>query len=178
MAFLKTVRLPVKLSTIETLISGYVCGAVIGFMMFSVTSEVIGRFAFNHSFRGLPEIASLSMVGVVFLSLGFIQRNNQHITMDLLENKLSKRRIGLIVRCLILVLSAIVSVIACYVSSSHALVCYIRQYASMTIYWSYWPFAALVPIGLFLLTIRLGVQIRGCFKEHETKTIVRHSLIL
>lgn len=159
--FSKAIRsLGKSFSSVEEFAGYVVCGALIVFTMFWVTSEIIARFAFNYSFKGIVDFVILFIIAVAFLSLSIIQRGDAHVRMDLFDARLSKRRAGLTMQCLILVLAAITAIVLCYTTAKYALMSYNEQRGTLLIGYPYWPFAALIPIGLLFLTIRLGIQVK------------------
>jgi len=135
--------------------------------MFWVACEVVARYVFMYSFEALVDTVILFTIVVAFLSLSTVQQNNAHIRIDLLDNKLSKGRAGFIVQCLVVALSAMVVAVTCYITARYALATYVLQRVTIALYWPFWPFAALIPIGLFLLMIRLGIQLKGVLEKHS-----------
>jgi len=61
-----------------------VSSAVVGLMSLPVVLDVICRFFFSKSIPGIIDIEELAMVVVVFLALGFLQLEKEHIYIDLL----------------------------------------------------------------------------------------------
>lgn len=61
-----------------------ISSAVVGLMCLPVVLDVICRFFISKSIPGVIDIEELSMVVVVFLALGFLQLEKEHICIDLL----------------------------------------------------------------------------------------------
>ena len=160
-------------SAVETCISYILTGAVIAFMMFFITIEIISRLLFNYSFVGMVDIISLCMIMVAFLSLSGVQRENGHITMDLLPIKLSGTRKGKVLTFINL-LFLIVAVFPLIITgTSNTINTYLQGDTTMTIYWPVWPAAVAIPIGCLLMFIRTGMQIwqhlRRSFKSEKRR---------
>lgn len=56
-----------------------------------VTADVIGRYFFDRPITGVPEMMSLSIVGIVFLQLAHTLRVGRFIRSDVLLNRLTHR---------------------------------------------------------------------------------------
>ena len=62
--------------------------AAVGFMSLPIMLDVINRFFIGASLQGVVELEEFFMVVIVFLSLGYVQRQEGHIHIDLLTCKL------------------------------------------------------------------------------------------
>lgn len=71
-------------------------------LMVLINSDVVGRFVFNHPITGVPEIVSLSIVGIVFLQLAHTLRLHRFIRSDVLVGRLirTRPRAGRALQCL------------------------------------------------------------------------------
>ncbi len=70
--------------------------AAVGFMSLPIMLDVLNRFFIGASITGVVELEEFLMVVIVFLSLGYVQRQEGHIHIDLLTCKLP----GWAARCL------------------------------------------------------------------------------
>jgi TRAP-type C4-dicarboxylate transport system permease small subunit len=75
----------------ETLVTWlHVIGSgVVFILMLVIVSDVVGRAVFNHPVTGTPELAKVSLVGVLFLGLAKTLRMGKHIRATLLVNRAS-----------------------------------------------------------------------------------------
>ena len=73
---------------IEKFFSIYLTGTVILLMMLFITYEVLSRKFFNISTPAVVDLVSLSMLIITFCSLSGIQRDGEHIRIDILVAKL------------------------------------------------------------------------------------------
>ncbi|MFH1059274.1 MAG: TRAP transporter large permease subunit [Pseudomonadota bacterium] len=62
-----------------------------GFMSLPIVIDVVARFLFDKSLTGVVELEEFLMVVIVFLGLGYTQKKEGHIFIDLLLCKLSRR---------------------------------------------------------------------------------------
>lgn len=65
----------------------YVAGALIIGVMVITVYNILGRWLFGEPFRGTVELTELSMLGIVYLGLGFAQHRDSHISVDLLYRR-------------------------------------------------------------------------------------------
>lgn len=61
------------------------------FLMLLITADVVGRTLFGRPIAGVPEMVSLSIVGIVFLQLPSTLRNGRLTRSDMLLTALSRR---------------------------------------------------------------------------------------
>lgn len=146
-------------SVVEACLSYLVPGILVVFMMFFITAEVMCRFVLNYSFVGLVDIVSLCVIMLAFLSLSGIQRENAHIAMDLIPIWLSRKRAGSILEFINLLVLMVALFPLVYAGADNVISLYKEQSATMTIYWPLWPIGLVIPVGSFLMFIRVGLQI-------------------
>src|SRR5688500_20299470 len=61
-------------------------------IMYYVTTEVVMRYLFNRPLPGHLELTQLFIAPAVFLALSYVQEYRGHVGMDLLVERLSRRR--------------------------------------------------------------------------------------
>jgi TRAP-type C4-dicarboxylate transport system permease small subunit len=69
----------------------YVAGALIIAVMVMTVYNVLGRWLFDSPLRGTVELTQLAMIGIVYLGMAYAQHRNNHISVDLLYNRLGSR---------------------------------------------------------------------------------------
>jgi TRAP-type C4-dicarboxylate transport system permease small subunit len=69
--------------------ASWVGGAILAALVPLTVLDVVLRYALNAPIRGTFELTQLAMVGVAFLGLGEAQARAEHITIDLLYERLS-----------------------------------------------------------------------------------------
>lgn len=66
-------------------------GGIMMAMMLLVTTDIAGRYLLNSPVQGTLELTQFFMVGMLYLSLGYIQYHKANIRIDLLLVRLSPR---------------------------------------------------------------------------------------
>jgi len=127
-------------------------------LMFFTAGEIIGRFFFNNPIPGYVETSELMMAGIVFLGISYTQRVGAHIRMDVISKKLVGRLYHT-TEALCLLLGLVVSGIICHASLNFALDAYRLGDVTEYLYLPTWPSKLCVPLGSFLLCLRLLIQI-------------------
>lgn len=69
----------------------YVAGALVALLMFVTVYDVVGRWLFNRPFRGTVELTQLAMLAVVYLGFAYAQHEGDHISVDLLYQRVGSR---------------------------------------------------------------------------------------
>ena len=133
-------------------------GVLIVFLMIIMCTEICLRWLFNTSMQGVVEIVESAMVIITFASLAGIQREKGHVMMNLLIDKLSKKKIGVVIEILtyiyILVMCAFLLYPFTLAAIRFKLDNEITEYMSIPL----WIVAIFMPIGLLLMCIRLISQ--------------------
>lgn len=134
--------------------------ALIGFMMLFTMTEIVGRYLFNRPIKGHVEIVEMVMAGVVFLGIAFTQRVGGHPRMELFVVRVLKGRVRLIVESFTLLLALFTFAII-VVYSVEASVFYSLKMGDTTplLYLPTWPAKLCIPIGSFVLCLRLVIEI-------------------
>lgn len=129
------------------------------FLMVLVCADVIYRTLFNASIIGAIELSEMLMVGICSLTLAFTQNERGHVRMELLMARLKGRTRQLfeftaILLCFIFaILVFIMTVISA--KDSIAIMEIVEGISELPL----WPWKILIPIGFFLLCIRLMIQL-------------------
>ncbi len=128
------------------------------FVMAFVCAEVVMRYLFNSPIPGHLELSELFMPVIVFLAIAYTQSQQGHVGMTLVVDNLppKARRISDITA---LAISAVTYAILTYFSAKHALRGW--EFDDVTRsppYFPTWPSSGVVPLGFFLCTLRLYLQ--------------------
>lgn len=151
------VRVDPLLARVEEILTFLSTGFIL-FVMLFVCAEVVMRYAFNSPIPGHLELSELFMPVIVFLAIAYTQSHRGHVGMTLVVDNLPPKaeRISDIAA---LAISAVTYIILTYFSAKHALRGW--EYDDVTMsppYFPTWPSAAVVPLGFFLCTLRLYLQ--------------------
>lgn len=145
---------------VENIISFYLNGAIIFLVMCMISIEILSRYFFNFSFMGVVDIVELTMLVLAFASLSGVQRDDNHIKVDLIQKKLQGRVSGSVLSLFNRLLTMLVAVTFFYIAVRAALEAYQDNILTWMIFLPKWPAVLFVPIGWFLLCIRVGIQIK------------------
>lgn len=144
----------------ENTVSFCLSAAIICFVMLFITTEIFSRFIFNYSFLGIVDIVELCVVVLVFASLSGVQGDDAHIKMDLLADRLKGKRIGLVLLCINRLFLLVVALVFSYAGVMVALRSYQMNHLTNALFWPAWPAVMFIAVGFFLLSIRLGIQLK------------------
>jgi len=154
--------------TVENIVSFYLNEGLIFFVMAMIAIEILSRYFFNFSFMGVVDIVELTMLVLAFASLSGVQREDQHIKVDLIEKKLNGRLSGLVLHLFNQVLTLLVSVALFYIAVRAVLEAYQDSILTWMIFLPKWPAVLFIPIGWLLMCIRVGIQIKQSWVDRKT----------
>jgi len=116
------------------------------------------RYLFNRPLPGHLELTQLFIAPAVFLALSYVQEYRGHVGMDLLVERLSRRRRAAVDAFVLLVALATFVVITWF-SWTSAWMSWEMGDVTPTAYLSTWWSKMAVPVGSALLCVRLALQI-------------------
>ena len=138
---------------------GMVSEALVILLMFLVTAEIIGRHIFGSPIPGHVEVATLSLVIILYLGLAYTQLERGHIRVDIFVSRVKGKKRELL-EALALFLSLIPSVLMMWATAERALISVIgREFVSGVISFPVWPGRCAVTFGFALLSLTLSKQI-------------------
>lgn len=79
---------PVHLLGRTGVILAAIGGVMLMSMMFLTVCDVIGRYIFNAPIKGAAELTEILLCATIFLGLGTVSLSEDHVTVDLLTEKL------------------------------------------------------------------------------------------
>ena len=138
---------------------GLLSAAMIMFAMLLVSAEVISRKFFNTPIPAQLELGELLMPPIIFLAIAYTQSTGGHVRMTVVIDHLpsSWRHVCEIMAKL---LTVIICAVLCFYSAKYAVRAW--QFEDVTMsppYLLIWPSAAMVPIGFFLLSLRVYLEV-------------------
>ncbi len=136
------------------------CGVwLVVFLMLMVTTDVGYRSIFGRSIPGTFELAELTMVGIVFFSVAYAQRERAHIRMDMIVTRLRGdiRNFAEIIAWLLLLAICILLLYEGILEALEAVE--MKLTTPGIILWPAWPAKIVVPVGYFLLCVRVAIQL-------------------
>jgi len=150
---------------------GIAAAAIILFMMFLTTMDVLLRYVFNSPLPGVYELQEFMLVGAVFLALAYIQSLKGHIYVDLLTNRFSERGqafLGIFSHTVSLLIFALIT----WQGGLRAWTAFIRgQSREGLISYPLWPAKWTLTIGAAFFCLRLALDIiMDCHKLRNSHT--------
>ncbi|MCH8883749.1 MAG: TRAP transporter small permease [SAR324 cluster bacterium] len=143
---------------IESALSLVSSGIILAAMLF-VSAEVISRKLFNAPIPGHLELSELLMPAIIFLAVAYTQSTGGHVRMTLFIHRLepvTRRYVEIAIR----LLSVLIYAVLCYYSAKHAYRSWVFDDVTMSPpYFLIWPSAIMPPIGIFLVTLRVYLEI-------------------
>lgn len=125
-------------------------------MMAQMVVDVAMRNFFRRPIEGSLEIVSVyHMVAVVFLPLALVERRHEHITVDLLVERLPAlaRRVIMVIGYIV---CAVFFALLTYQTAKDAYEAYnIGEILMSSIYITVWPAKFLLPIGFFVMLLQV-----------------------
>lgn len=104
------------------------------------------------------------MMILTFLTLSINQREEQHIRMELVVEKMTPTNRRIMQR-ISLVLSILTFALITYAGILYCIDLYEKEAISVLLAWPFWPIYIVVPLGSILLCLQLGVEFKNTFKE-------------
>ena len=135
-------------------------GILMVLMMLQITLSVLGRYLISQPIPGTLEVvSSYYMVGVVFFPLAYVQRQREHIVVELFTQKLSPRSLAGLEGVIYLLSSLYVGMLA-WRGFLSAFKAYDFGETWTTAYFDLitWPTYWFVPIGFTFMTLYLLLQ--------------------
>ncbi|MEN2465728.1 TRAP transporter small permease [Ornithinibacillus sp. FSL M8-0202] len=96
-------------------IQGHIANGVLLFMMAIISFDVIGRNFFNNPLKGTYEMTELSSAMLVFLALAITHQKGNHITIDFLVDRFSKKVQNLLLGVVEMVIALVVLLMAMHI---------------------------------------------------------------
>ena len=136
----------------------YLSGFVIIFLTILLGHEVIQRKLFNRSMVGIEEIVELSMLYIAFLALSHVQKDEKHLKVDSIYNRVIKTRLGPTFRLVILSVSFVFFIFFFIFSSKFTLQMNAANEVTEILHIPKVIFYIAIPAGCFFCIIRLFLQ--------------------
>jgi TRAP-type C4-dicarboxylate transport system permease small subunit len=138
---------------------GLISAGLILCAMILVSAEVLGRQLFNSPIPGQLELSELLMPAIIFLAIAYTQSTGGHVRMTVAIDRLPPawhRAAEILVK----VLAIAVCSVLCFYSAKYAWRTWLFRDVTMSApYFLIWPAAATAPIGLFLLSLRIYLEV-------------------
>jgi TRAP-type C4-dicarboxylate transport system permease small subunit len=124
------------------------------FMMFLITTDVVGRTFFNRAVWGCYELVELAMAAAILSSLAYCQAQREHVHVTLLIQKF-RPRIRLTSYAVMSLFSTIVIAIVTYATSIQAMTSYNVNQVTSVLHFPYWISYAFMSLMMLLFAVTL-----------------------
>lgn len=145
-----------------------IIGAIlIAISVFTVVMEVVARALFNYSFIWVNELSEYILLYIPFLGAAWLLRTNGHITVDILEEKMSTH-LRYLSDIFISIIGIVICVVFIWYGSLTTLDVFVRDIRSLTtirvpqIY-----VIIIIPIGTFILLLEFIRKLHQTIKKTE-----------
>lgn len=157
-------RLEQRQISVEKAFNG-LAAAIIAFMMFLTTLDVILRYIFNSPLPGVYTLCEMLMVGAVYPAVAYVQQVKGHVRVDILIDRI-KGRPRVAFELATLWIAFVSFAILTWQSGRLAWDAWVTGDHDMgLIEYPYWPAKAMMTLGVALLVLRLITDIRNHTNE-------------
>lgn len=131
-----------------------VSSALVVLIAIAVSLDVLMRYLFAKTYAGLFEITEYSLLWITFLGAPWIMKNNGHVRVDLIVNRLPSRK-----RAILAVISDGISIFLLSTMTWYTAGLTLHDYRtsftlSGILMAPKWPIESIIPIGFFLLLLQ------------------------
>jgi len=137
----------------------YSAAALVFIMIFPTTLDVFLRYIFNAPLPEMFQLTEFMMIGVVYLSIAYVQQLKDHIRIDIATQWLPKKSqeiLDLFAYCLSLFIVLMIT----WQTGRMAWEAFVTQdYTMGVVQFPLWPAKSILTIGMGLLSIRFFVDI-------------------
>ena len=126
-------------------------------LMFLTVCDIVARYLFNHAIIGVVEISELMLAPLILFGLAYTQRLGGHVRMGLFIEKISGRTYH-IVESIILLMSLFIFIVITVFSFKNTIFSYEIGETTDTLFLPLWVSKTCIPIGAFLICLRLLIQ--------------------
>ena len=129
------------------------------FIMLLVTSDVTYRAIAGKAILGAYNLTEIMMVAVCFFAVAYTQNKRGHVRMEIVVSK-TKGRARLLTEIVSSLLCLLISALMFYQSIVEVRgAISIRLFTPGVIKWPAWPLKIVVVFGVFLLCLRIAIQL-------------------
>jgi TRAP-type C4-dicarboxylate transport system permease small subunit len=152
-------------------ILAYISMGLVIVLMLLVSADVIGRYFFDTPVKGAFELSILIMVGVVFGGLAYTEVLKGHISIDILQSRLSPRS-----QAVLKALGALIGIVVFSLIGWQGIekVQYSIKfgYVSETLHFPIYPFQIMLVVGAIIFCLVLISELPGYIHEiHKPKSV-------
>jgi TRAP-type C4-dicarboxylate transport system permease small subunit len=144
-------------------IMGYASACLVMVIMVFVSTDVVGRYFFNHPIPGTYEFSEVLLALIIFLALPYVQYLKANIAIKILSERYPPRASEIFnIFCLLLgtITFGLIAIqgLVLFISSWQ-----VSEISEGTIPFPIYPFKLFVPIGFGFLFLRMVIQLLEAF---------------
>ena len=142
-----------------------ISSALVVLIAVAVTIDVLMRYIFSKTYAGLFEITEYSLLWITFLGAPCIMKNNGHVRVDLIVNRLPPYQ-----RVLLTIIADFISIFLLMTMTWYTAGLTIHDFRtsftlSGILMAPKWPIEIIIPIGFFLLLLQMARHTRQHVKD-------------
>src|SRR5699024_3319311 len=141
-------------------------GIAVILMMVLIVTDVLLRNTINSPIRGGKELVELLMIATIFFGMSYTQKENGHIGIDFIQGFL-KGFSAKVINTVTLLLSLGINGLLTYFIYVQVISDYKKGVATIYLQWPQWIITSIVLLGMFILTIRLLIELVLSFKGNS-----------
>lgn len=142
----------------------WVLVALMAGMSVLVIANVIGRYAFNHSFVWAEELSRYMMVWVGFLGSGLVLRLGAHLAVDVFQDLLPRRAAQ---AARVLVVALLAATFAAMLWLGIGYVQFAWDQETPVLNWNFGLVYLAIPVGALLMLVQLGFVARSYIADRR-----------
>ena len=152
-------------STIAVMMA--VSSALVVLIAVAVTVDVLMRYIFSKTYAGLFEITEYSLLWITFLGAPWIMKNNGHVRVDLIVNKLPPHK-----RAWLTIIADFISIFLLITMTWYTAGLTLHDFRtsftlSGILMAPKWPIEIIIPVGFFLLLLQVARHARQHVKDMQ-----------
>lgn len=148
-----------------------VSSALVVLIAVAVTIDVLMRYLFTKTYAGLFEITEYSLLWITFLGAPWIMKNNGHVRVDLIVNRLAPRK-GALLTIIADFLSILLLITMTWYTAGLTLHDFRTTFTLSGILMApKWPIEIIIPFGFFLLLLQVARHTRQHVKDLRALSI-------
>jgi len=143
---------------------------ILNIVMFLITIDVTLRYIINKPLVGVYEAVELSMIGLVFFGVAYLQSSNEHVNISIFVEQLNPS-----IRIYLSIFGKLIGLFAMTIiaisSSKATLVAFSNSEVTMGIVnIPIWPAKAIIPLGIGVLVFRIIIDLLKDLRILSVKT--------
>ena len=142
----------------------YIGGIILALLMLMTAADVFGRYLLNHSIKWVKEISEVMLILIVFFGAAYTATKKEHVRVELLIMRFSKR-VQVVIEAFASLLSSVMVGMIAVQGVTLTIVQRSRGTVTQLLEIPLWPFALLLSFGAALLCMVLLKNTVGTIRD-------------